>query len=96
MSLLPKKFAFQESSIKGVKDLDDMKRVFRDFLREFDRWYAKLFDNIENGGFETNSWRVKEADAADVAASQANAVGDLIFQRKVAGVFTTAHTIRGS
>ncbi|HEB26924.1 MAG TPA: hypothetical protein ENI05_03975 [Porticoccus sp.] len=94
MSLLPKKFAFPESSINTVKDLDDMKRVFADFVREFNRWYAKLFDQIENGGMETQTWRIKEADAADVAAGNRVALGDLVFQRKISGIWKTANAFR--
>lgn len=94
MSLLPKNFPFQESSINDVKDLDDMKRVFGDFVKEFFRWYAKLYDNIENGGFETNSWRVKEA--FDDATYAPAITGDLLFQRKIAGIWTTVWIISGS
>ena len=93
MSNLPKKFAFQESSINGVKNLEDMKRVFADFVKEFNRWYDKYFDNIENGGFETNTWRGHEATADDLESGKYQ-LGDLLIQRKIAGVWQTANAFR--
>ncbi len=93
MSLLPKKFAFQESSINSVKDLEDMKRVFADFVKEFNRWYDQYFDNVENGGFETKTWRGHEATAADLEGGKYN-VGDLLIQRKIDNVWQTANAFR--
>ena len=94
MSRLPKKLPFQESSINGIKDLDDMKRVFGDYVRASNELYDKLYDNIENGGFETNSWRVHEATAEDVTATIA--IGDLLIQRDIDDIWTTAWTIKGT
>ncbi len=85
MSLLPKKFAFQQSSINDVKNLDDMKRVFGDFVTEFNRWYGKLYDRIEAGGMSTSNWDIREATAADVTAGNAKVKGNLIVKHKTTG-----------
>ncbi len=85
MSKLEPKFPFMESSIEGVKDLDDMKRVFKDFVKAHSVWYAKYYDNVENGGFETNSWRTDEQEN-----------GDLKLQRKIGDIWTDAGTVSGS
>ena len=94
MSRIPRKFPFQESLISGIKNTKDMVKVFADFVRVFTRWYDKYFDQVENGGFETNSWRVVEA-LDDVTYAPAE-TGDLIFQRKIAGIWTTAWIVKGT
>lgn len=93
MSKLSRTFAFQESSINGIKDLDDMKRVFADFVKEFNKWYAKYFDQVENGGFETNTWRGHEATTADLEGGKYK-IGDLLIQRKIDGIWQTANAFR--
>lgn len=92
MSLIPENFAFMESSIDNIKDLDEMKRVFKDFVREFFRWYAMYYDNVENGGFQTKTWRGHEATAADVTALIDE--GDLLIQRMINKVWKTANAFR--
>lgn len=84
-SLLPKKFSFQQSSINDVKGLNDMKRVFGDFVMEFNKWYPKLYDHIEAGGASTSNWDFKESTAADVAAGNAKAVGNALIKHKTKG-----------
>ena len=85
MSLLPRKFPFQQSSINGIKTVEDAKRVFGDFAREFERWYSKLYDSMEAGGMSTSAWRVKEATALDVTNGDAKAAGNLIVEHKLNG-----------
>lgn len=92
MSLISETFAFQESSIESIKDIDDMKRVFKDFVREFNRWYAKFYDNVENGGFQTKTWRAHEATAADVTSLIQ--IGDLLFQRRIGSAWVTSKAFR--
>ena len=94
MSLLPRKFPFQESSISRVKNIKDMIRVFKEFVRAFTQWYDKYFDHVESGGFQTASWRVVEA--LDDTTYPPAVTGDLIFQRKISGIWTTVWTIKGS
>ncbi|KKM77933.1 hypothetical protein LCGC14_1365030 [marine sediment metagenome] len=94
MSLLPKKFPFMVSSITGIRNTKDMVRVFSDFVKAFTQWYDKYFDHVESGGFQTASWRVVEAlDDTTYAPAVA---GDLLFQRKIAGIWTTAWTVKGT
>ena len=96
MSSLPRRIPFQETSIDSIKNMEDMKRVFKEYVKQINKIYDKIYDNAENGGCETNSWRIKEAAASDVVSGLATAVGDLLFQRKVNGVWLKADSIRGS
>ncbi len=84
-SIMPKTFAFQQSSINAVKDLDDMKRVFGDFVMEFNRWYAKYYDRVESGGASTSNWDFRESTAADVTAGNAKAAGNALITHKTSG-----------
>lgn len=84
-SLLPRKIPFQRSSINGVKNLDDMKRVFEDWVDASDRLYDKLYDRIEAGGMSTSNWDIREATAADVADGNAVVVGNLLAKHKTNG-----------
>ncbi len=94
MSLLPRKFPFQESSISRIKNIKDMIRVFSDFVRAFTQWYDKFYNNVESGGFATKSWRVIEV--LDDTTFAPATTGDLLFQRLIADVWTTAWTIKGT
>jgi len=85
MSLLPKKFPFQQSSINGIKNIEDVKRVFGDFAKEFDRLYSKLYDSIESGGMSTSNWDIREATALDVTNGDAKVAGNLIAKHKTNG-----------
>ncbi len=96
MSNVPNRIPFERGAINNIKTTEDVVRWLNGFMRDLDQWYDQYFDNVENGGFETSTWRVKEATAQDITDGQARAVGDLLFQRKIAGVWTTAHTIYGS
>ncbi len=96
MSRLPDQISFDRIGIDSIKDIDDVKIWLKSFMNEFDRWYAQLFDRIENGGYETKTWRVKEATAADVTAGKADTIGNLMEQRKISGVWTTLRQNFGS
>lgn len=96
MSDLPRRIPFRESSIQEIKSLDDMKIVFEEYVKQINKTYDKIYNNAENGGCETNSWRIKEATAADVNSGLATAAGDLLFQRKIDGIWKKADSISGS
>ncbi len=100
MSRLPKKILLPNMGNLRAK-------AKTDFERELLRWVQTLYDNLqknhqeifefaEAGGWGLKSWRAKEADAADVAAGDANAVGDLLEQQKVSGVWITRRINLGS
>ena len=82
---MPRKFPFQQSSIKGIKTLEDAKRVIGDLAREIDRWYSKIYDNIESGGMSTSNWNIREATALDVTNGDAKVAGNLIAEHKTNG-----------
>ena len=85
MSLLPKKFSFQQTSINGIKTIEDVKRVLGSFTNEFDRWYSKLYDSLEAGGMSTSNWDIKEATSLDVTNGDAKVAGNLIARHKTNG-----------
>ncbi len=77
------------------------------FEDELIQWIKALYDALQRehrsvrteadvGGMNTATWRIKEADAADVANGNANAAGDLMIQRKIGGVWQTSQVYRGS
>ena len=84
MSQLPKTMIMPSTErIESMKGLPE--KVFRrsilDFLMSLVQMTQKMFrlirDNDESGGFRTKTWRAVEDDN-----------GDLIFQKKVSGVWT--------
>ena len=85
MSLLPKKIPFKQSSIDDVKSLEDMKRVFKEYVKQIDDLYSKIRDNVENGGSETQNWSWREATALDVIDGKAKVKGNLIVLHKTSG-----------
>lgn len=79
------RIAIDRSSIENMKNIDDVKQWLRRFVNNLDEWVDSVYDNIENGGFGTPNWDVREATAADVAAGNAAAVGNLITIHKTTG-----------
>lgn len=47
-----------------------------------------------NGPGEDDNWRLKIADAADVAAGQAIQINELLVQRRISSVWKTANSFR--
>lgn len=101
MSKLPKKmllpdFRGIETIAKGPfgKAVIGWIRSLYDMLQ---RNHENYLDFAEAGGWKTKNWRAKEAEAVDVAAGEANVVGDLMEQQRNAdGTWTTRRLNLGS
>ncbi len=80
----------------NLKSVEDIQRYLRQFVDQLQKEFRLQRESNETRGAKTKSWRIKEAEAADVTAGKANAVGDLLIQRKVDGVWTSVQVYRGS
>ncbi len=93
MSNVPNRIPFERGAINNIKTTEDVVRWLNGFMRDLDQWYDQYFDNVENGGFETSTWRGHEATAADLEGGKYK-VGDLLIQRKIDNVWQTANAFR--
>ena len=96
MSLMPRQIPIRRLDIGRLETVGDVRRWLEGFVKELDLWYTQLYNHIESGGFETKTWRVKEANAQDVTDGNAAAVGDLMFQHKVSGIWSRGPNMEGS
>ncbi len=84
MSDLPSK-PHEFSSIGNIKTVEDVKQWLRTYGNDFDKWYTKLRNQLNNGGLSTNNWDIRESTTADVTAGDAQAAGNLIVIHKTNG-----------
>jgi hypothetical protein len=62
MSLLPKQLPFDKIGLARAKSPEEIKKWLDQFINDFQMFYSRLYDQIENNGFETQNWKVKESD----------------------------------
>ncbi len=77
---------FEDELIEYLKALHEVLQRQTRVVRTF----------VDTGGFKTATWRMKEGTTVDVADGKANAVGDLMLQRKIGGVWQTSQIFYGS
>lgn len=70
--------------LKGKID-DSLVDLLRAWITELVRNHRSIWNAIEFGGASTNNWYVREATAADVAAGNAKAAGNLLVEHKTNG-----------
>lgn len=81
---------------EGLKTPQEIVKFLKVMIDNLEKAHTNQGDHNQGGGYGTKSWRVKEADAKDVADNKANAVGDMLIQRKVSGVWTSVQVYHGS
>jgi hypothetical protein len=60
MSVLPKQLPFDKIGLQRTKNLEELKKWMEQFLNDFELFYSKLYNQIENKGASTAHWRVIE------------------------------------
>ena len=86
MSRLRKTLSIDRAGIKRILDFSAL-QIWLDRLTVIlEENYGLQRDVVQGGtAAETPNWRVREANATDVAASEARAVGNLIVEHKTNG-----------
>lgn len=86
MSLLPKNLGFDRIGIRRIKDFIVLRRWLDKFVMQLIKAQREDRDAVEAGGAGTAKWKMKDANAADVAAGRAVKVGNLIFVHRATNV----------